>query len=148
MLVGIGGFVAFSFSIPVVVSYLLDRRNHDGVDWFKRRRILGSGESASARILSSSMLVGRQTGSKYSAAYSIVYEVMPASRAPFRAKGIEVLYFSEAHANKVDAGSTVQVRFDPSDQTVVLVRMDMDQKRRDDDAQRKAREEALLRGGR
>ena len=145
MLLGIAGFIALSFAFPVVVSYWLDRRAHDGVDWFKRRRVLARGQVAEARILSSSLVPTKTTGSKLSGAYSIVYEVRPDGAAPFRTKAIEVMFFSEARANLVE-GSTVEVRFDPGDHTVVLVRADIGKLQSDRDAARRAKEDALLRG--
>jgi hypothetical protein len=36
---------------------------------------------------------------------------------------IETMFFSEAHQNRVSAGSTVNVRFDPRDNLVALVRV-------------------------
>jgi hypothetical protein len=144
---GVGGFVAFAISIPIVVSYLLDRRTHDGIDWFKRRRVLKEGQAADARVLSSTLVIGKNAGgSKYQGAYSIVYEVLPAGAAPFRAKAIEVLYFSEASANRLTTGQIVHVRFDPADQTVVLVRVDPRNADRNREAERIAKENALLRG--
>ncbi len=87
-----------------------------------------------------------QTGFKYTSAYSVVYEVHPPGGAPFRARGIEVMYFSEERANNLTPPSTVQVRFDPVDHTVTLVRVKAQDAQAQDEARRRAREEALLRG--
>jgi hypothetical protein len=107
--------------------------------------VLRSGQAASARVLSSTLRVGRSTGSKYNGAYSIIYEVTPPGGATFRAKATEVMFFSEASAN-LEAGGTVNVRFDPADHTVVLVRVDPKPVAHQREAERRAREEALLRG--
>jgi hypothetical protein len=139
------GFVLLSISFPFAISYFIDARLHEGVNMFTRRRVLRQGVAASARVLSSTMLM-KPTGSKFSAAYSIIYEVTPPGAAPFRAKGIEVMFFSEHDANRLREGETVNVRFDSASQTVVLVRVDAKQAQRDKEAALRAKEEALLRG--
>ena len=145
--IGVLGFICFSISIPIVINYFADRRAHEGVDWFRRRRILRQGQSAPATVLSSTLLVNVNIGSKYQGAYSIVYDVRPSNGAPFRKRGVEVLYYSEADANHLAPGGNVHVRFDPTDQTVVLVRVDRDRVKKDRDAERRAKEDELLRGG-
>lgn len=144
MLAAIAGFVLLSVAFPVVISYWLDRRNHEGLDWFRRRAILTRGQPARAVVLSSELLVGRATGSKYSGAYSIVYEVRPEGAAPFRQRSVEVMWFSEARAQLAE-GQEVWVRFDPADGTVLLVRRDARQLLADRDAARRAKEDELLR---
>jgi hypothetical protein len=144
---GMIAVVIASASLPVVGSYLLDRHAHEGVDWFKRRRVRLHGQPAEATILSSSMLTGRLTGKNLSA-YSLVYEVRPPGQPPFRSRAIEVMYFHEAHANRLDQGEIVSVRYDPSDKTTVLMRVDVDKAGRDREAARRAKEEALLKGQR
>lgn len=145
MLAGIVGFVLLSAAFPVVISYWLDRRNHEGLDWFRRRAILRRGQPARAVVLSSTLLVGQSTGNKSTGAYSIVYEVRPEGAAPFRQRGLEVMWFSEARAQLVE-GQEVGVRFDPADGTVVLVRQDARQLLAARDAARRAKEDALMRG--
>ncbi|HEX2732791.1 MAG TPA: DUF3592 domain-containing protein [Polyangiaceae bacterium] len=141
---GLIAFIAACLCFPLFIAYFLDRRTHEGVDWFKRRRTLSRGQSAEATILSATLLTDRNTGSKYSAAYSIVYEVRPEGEPPFRGRGLEVMYFSEAHANRVDTGQVVDVRFDPNDRTIVLVRIDARKAKLEKDAARRAKEDALL----
>ena len=97
-------------------------------------------------MLSAAIVPEKATGGRYTGAYSIVYEVRPAGGPPFRAKAMEVMYFSEARENRLQAGQSVTVRFDPSDQTIVLVRVKAGQGTRDAEAERREREEALLRG--
>jgi hypothetical protein len=135
-------FVACCLAFPVVLAYLIDRKAHEGVDWFKRRRVLRSGQEAEAQVLSSTVVEGTSTA-PYKRAYSIVYEVTPAGAAPFRARAIEIMYPGEARAN-VEEGQRVQVRFDPADRTVVLVRPKPNHGAHD--AARRAKEDALLRG--
>jgi hypothetical protein len=141
--VGLVLFIVLSLSVAPIVGYLVDRHAHEGVDWFKRRRVLTSGQRASATVLSSSILVGSIVGNKLRSAYSIVYEVRPNDGPAFRARGIEVLYHSEGWELK--EGAPVDVRFDPVDKTVVLVRRDRAQVQRERDAERRSKEEALLR---
>jgi Protein of unknown function (DUF3592) len=108
--------------------------------------VLARGQAAEATVLSAA-LTNRRTGSKHSVAYSIVYEVRAEGQLPFRGRAIEVLFFSEARANRLDAGQVVPVRFDPSDRTIVLARLDAEKARREQEAARRAKEEALLREG-
>jgi hypothetical protein len=131
--------------LPLGFAYWFDRRLHDGVSVFKRRRVLRRGIAADATILSSTMTM-RTTGSRFKAAYSIVYEVHPSGAPPFRAKGIEVMYFSESNDNRLDANERVRVRYDPDDHTVVIVRVDRKKVQREREQAQRAREEALLRG--
>jgi hypothetical protein len=139
--------VLLSLATPIGVSYLIDHRLHEGVNWFKRRRVLSQGVGASAKILSATMLM-KATGSRLKSAWSIVYEVLPEGEAPFRAKGVEVMYRGESAGNRVRAGETVDVKFDPVDHTVVLVRADPKQLLRQREVELKEREEALLKGRR
>jgi hypothetical protein len=134
-------FVTVGFIL--LVSYLVDRRAHEGIDVFRRRSVLRNGQLAQATVLSSTMLM-TGTGSKFNAAYSIVYEVHPLNGPPFRTRAIETMYYSE-HSNNISVGATVNVRFDPKDNLVVLVRIKEDKVRSEEDARRRAREDALLR---
>jgi hypothetical protein len=146
LVLGIACFVGLAISVPIAISYSLDRNAHEGVDWFARRRVLRSGQAADAKVLSSELMVGKNVGGNHGGAYSIVYEVMPPGDAPFRKKATEVMYFSEARAN-LEVGRIVQVRFDPETQVVVLVRVSAESARAQADAERREREERLLRGG-
>jgi hypothetical protein len=145
ILLAIAGWTLLMLAIPISISYWIDIRLHDGVNVFRRRRVLRSGTSAEATILSSEMLM-KGTGSKYKAAYSNIYEIHQPSGGSFRAKGVEVMFFSEAGTNRLRAGEEVQVKFDPGDHTVVLVRVDSKKVDQDRETARKAKEEALLRG--
>lgn len=134
-----------SISFPMIVSYIIDVRLHEGVNMFRRRSVLKTGIEAPAQVLSSTMLM-KATGSRLRSAYSVIYEVKPANAEPFRAKAIEVLFHSEAANNNVREGQTVTVRYDPADQVVVLVRVDGKQVLADREAALRKKEEALLRG--
>ncbi|MBI5545180.1 MAG: sigma 54-interacting transcriptional regulator [Deltaproteobacteria bacterium] len=136
--------VVLSVSLPMVISYLIDVRLHDGVNLFRRRKVLKTGVEAKAEVLSSTMLM-KATGSRLRSAYSVVYEVKPADAAPFRAKAIEVLLHSEAANNRLREGQTVTVRYDPADQLVVLVRVDPKGVLAAREAALREKEEALLR---
>jgi hypothetical protein len=131
--------------LAVALVYWLDRRLHDGVSVFKRRRVLHRGIAADATILSSSMTM-RTTAFYLKDAYANVYEVHPSGAPPFRAKGIEVMSFSESNDNRMNVHERVSVRYDPDDHTVVLVRVDRKKARREREEAQRAREEALLRG--
>ena len=126
---------------------------HQGVNLFKRRRVLKSGTAAPARIVSAEMrdkVIGGLRGP--ASPYAIEYEVLPPGGAPVRATGIEVMTLREDHANLRAArrdGRNVQVRFDPQSKLVVLVRVDLKKGEKEHDAtMQKAREarDALLRG--
>jgi hypothetical protein len=144
-LLAILGFVLVSCLFPVGVSYLVDRHLHEGVAMFKRRRVLRQGIEASAKVLSRNVKM-TAVNLRQRTAYSLVYEVSPPGEAPFRAKGVEIMYFMETKDNELREGSTVKVKYDPADKTVVLVRVDSKQLFRDRQAAVKAREEALLKG--
>ncbi len=81
------GFVLLSISFPMVISYVIDVRLHEGVNMFRRRRVLRTGVEAKAQVLSATMLM-KATGSKFQSAYSIVYEVQPPDGSPFRANAL------------------------------------------------------------
>lgn len=136
---GLVTFVLLSAAFPVVVAFFIDLRLHEGVSWFTRRSVLRTGRAATAKVLSSSVLL-RQTGRRYASAHSIVYEVLPEGEAPFRAKGIEVLTLSES----VREGASVEVRFDAARKIVVLVRPDPAQVLAAREAARLEREKQLL----
>jgi hypothetical protein len=144
-ILGLVGFVLLSVSIPVLVSFLLDLRAHEGVSYFKRRRVLRQGLEAKANVLSSNILL-KSTGRRHEVIYSVVYEVAAVAEPPFRAKGCEVMYLSDPNARRLREGSSVEVRYDPADHTVVLVRIDTRTGRRDREAALRAREEELLKG--
>jgi hypothetical protein len=151
LLIG-GVFAAFMFCLFLAIGlllgifYRLDLRLHEGVSVFKRRRVLRRGIEADATILSSTMSM-RTTLSRFTDAYSNVYEVHPSGAPPFRAKGIEVMSFSESSDNRLEQNGRVRVRYDPDDHTVVIVRVDRQKVQREREQAQRAREEALLRGG-
>lgn len=140
---GIATFVLLSAAFPVVVSYFIDVRLHEGVGWFTRRHVRRTGVAAKAKVLSMAVLP-RQTGRRYESAHSMVYEVTQDGQAPFRAKGIEVLTTSEAV--RAREGTVVDVRFDPASKVVVLVRVDAAQLLAEREAARVEREKKLLGG--
>ena len=135
-----------SLSTPIAVSYLIDYRLHEGVNYFRRRRVLKQGVAAKAKVLSSNILT-KATGSRLKSAHSVIYEVSPPGAPAFRAKGIEVLFSSEVTANGLRDGQTVDVRYEPVDHIVVLVRIDPKQALLEREQKIKEKEEALLRGG-
>jgi hypothetical protein len=143
---GILGWTLLMVSIPVSINYWIDVRLHEGVSLFKRRRVLKNGTIAEATILSCEVLM-KNTGSRYRSAYSIVYEVHVPGGGCFRAKGIEVMLFSESTANRLSTGERVEVRYDSETRLVVLVRVDRKKVDRDREAARRAKEEKLLREG-
>jgi hypothetical protein len=71
---------------------------------------------------------------------------MPPGAPPFRAEGCIVLFPSEEAAYGLTEGAIVDVRFDPADHTVLVVPKDVGAFKRQQEAARRAREEALLRG--
>ena len=137
--------VVGSISLPMVIGYIIDARLHEGVNMFRRRKVLRTGVEAQAQVLSSTILM-KATGSRLDSAYSVVYEVKPPNAAPFRAKAIEVMFPSEVSNNHLREGQTVTVRYDPADQLVVLVRVDPKQALAAREAALREKEEALLRG--
>lgn len=139
------GWIALCLALPLSGSYLLDRRAHEGASWLRRRRVLRRGVEAAAKVLSTNVLA-KWTGTN-GLGRSIVYEVLPPPpAAPFRARGIEVMYSHDLRANPLLPGSTVTVRYDPDDLLVVLVWLRAADVERARAAAVHAQEEALLAG--
>jgi hypothetical protein len=123
----------------LVYKFLQDRRIHEGVSSFKRRRVLRSGVAANATVLSSlrierktsgmEVLSEPATGNPFGTAYySNVYEVVTPSGETFRAKGIEKMPTDSGKVSRhacrhfeLQPGETVAVKYDPVDRTIVLV---------------------------
>lgn len=133
-------------ALVIAISYFVDKHAHDGVSALQRRRVRRDGIAADATVISEEILT--RGGSRYSLAYSLVYEIRTPDATTVRAKGIEILYSTERSVNNILPGAHVQVRFDPATNIAVLVRNRYDRRsRRAEDDARKAREAALLSGG-
>jgi hypothetical protein len=141
----IGGVVAI-VALSFWFYWYRERRQCDGHGILQRRRVLRSGLPGEATVLSEE-IVSEAQSTRGNFLRRIIYEVRPASgEPPFRAKGFERMWMSEAHDQGLRVGHVVQVRYDPVDHLVRLVPQDLNEVRRRKDAAVRAREEALLRG--
>jgi hypothetical protein len=146
LLGGIFGGAALIVALSFWFYWYREKQQCDGHGILQRRRVLRSGLPAEATVLSEEIVSEAQT-TRGNFLRRIIYEVRPASGSPFRAKGFERMWMSEAHDQGLRVGHVVQVRYDPADHLVRLVPRDLDELRRRKDEATRAREEALLRGG-
>ena len=145
---GTAGSVLLVVGLVWLYFLWLYRRANGGVGWYKERRILKRGETATAKLLSCEYVSKGPTVSPKQRHYSIVYEVTPSVGETFRAKGAICLWWEEEDLYALQAGEVAEVRFDPSDRTVVMVpKRTVREAQLQKEADRKAREDALLRAG-
>lgn len=123
----VGGIVVVVIACVFLSSFVKDRRAHEGVSWFKRRRVLRSGIAAEATVLSSSRLDEQASDLEDMAYFSNVYEIpAPPGGESFRVRGIEQMPTDPpsgyaGSALYLEPGEKAAVKYDPVDRIVVMV---------------------------